>query len=50
MEPPFRTDPENYLPYIRNKETLARDWVRIGTKGLEHTIGGLEKINETGAI
>ncbi|MDG2446081.1 MAG: 2-oxoacid:acceptor oxidoreductase subunit alpha [Thermodesulfobacteriota bacteirum] len=50
MTAPFITKNDNYLPYKRNKETLARDWVRIGTKGLEHTIGGLEKINETGAI
>lgn len=46
----FRTNPKGYLPYKRNKETLARDWVRIGTKGLEHTIGGLEKTNETGDV
>jgi len=50
MKASFRTDPKDYLPYKRNKDTLARDWVRIGTKGLEHTIGGLEKINETGEI
>mgnify|MGYP001161324539 FL=1 len=50
MKSEFRTDPEGYLPYKRNKETLARDWVRIGTPGLEHTIGGLEKTNETGQI
>ena len=50
MKAPFRTNPEGYLPYKRNKETLARDWVKIGTPGLEHTIGGLEKTNETGNI
>ena len=50
MDARFRTEPDGYLPYKRNKETLARDWVRVGTKGLEHTIGGLEKTNETGAI
>ena len=50
MDAGFRTEPDGYLPYKRKKETLARDWVRVGTKGLEHTIGGLEKTNETGAI
>jgi len=50
MKAPYRTDPKDYLPYKRNKETLARDWVKIGTPGLEHTIGGLEKTNETGLI
>ena len=50
MKAPFRINPEGYLPYKRNKETLARDWVKIGTPGLEHTIGGLEKTNETGNI
>ena len=50
MKSPFRKKVEGYLPYKRNKETLARDWVRVGTKGLEHTIGGLEKLNETGDV
>ncbi|MEE2701526.1 MAG: 2-oxoacid:acceptor oxidoreductase subunit alpha [Thermodesulfobacteriota bacterium] len=50
MKSPFRKKVEGYLPYKRNKETLARDWVKVGTKGLEHTIGGLEKLNETGDV
>ncbi len=50
IKSPFRNKVEGYLPYKRNKETLARDWVRIGTQGLEHTIGGLEKLNETGGV
>jgi len=46
----FRTDPEGYEPYARNDATLARDWVKPGTAGLEHRIGGLEKDSLTGNI
>jgi len=45
----FRTDPEGFFPYLRD-ENLSRPWVRPGTKGLEHRIGGLEKANITGAV
>lgn len=37
------------LPYKRN-EKLARPWIKPGTKGLEHRIGGLEKQDETGNV
>jgi len=37
------------LPYKRN-EKLVRPWIKPGTKGLEHRIGGLEKENETGNV
>ena len=50
IKSPFRKKVEGYLPYKRNRETLARDWVKVGTKGLEHRIGGLEKLNETGDV
>ncbi len=46
----LRTDPEDFHPYARNPETLARDWVAPGTPGLEHRIGGLEKEDGSGAI
>jgi 2-oxoglutarate ferredoxin oxidoreductase subunit alpha len=46
----FRTDPEGYHPYARHEKTLARPWVRPGTPGLEHRIGGLEKKNVTGEL
>ena len=46
----FRTDPEGFHPFLRNPDTLARPWVRPGTTGLEHRIGGLEKSSETGHI
>ena len=37
-------------PFKRDEETLARPWIRPGTPGLEHRIGGIEKANNTGAI
>ncbi len=46
----FRDDPKDYAPYIRNPNTLARDWVRPGTIGMEHRIGGLEKEDITGNV
>jgi len=45
----FRTDPEGFKPYARNGK-LARPWVKPGTPGLEHRVGGLEKENITGHI
>nr|MCC8174258.1 2-oxoacid:acceptor oxidoreductase subunit alpha [Odoribacter sp.] len=41
---------DNYQPYARDPETLARTWAIPGTKGLEHRIGGLEKMDITGTI
>jgi len=46
----FRTDPQGFFPYLRNEETLARPWVKPGTPGLEHRIGGIEKDYLTGNI
>ncbi|HEV8112241.1 MAG TPA: 2-oxoacid:acceptor oxidoreductase subunit alpha [Planctomycetota bacterium] len=45
----FRTDPKDFLPYSRDSH-LARPWVKPGTPGLEHRIGGLEKEHLTGNI
>lgn len=39
----------NFLPYKRN-EKGARPWVKPGTPGLMHRIGGLEKQEETGNV
>lgn len=46
----FHQDTENFHPYQRDPETLARVWVKPGTPGLEHRIGGLEKHYESGNI
>ena len=48
--PAFRTDPEGFHPYLRDPETLARPWVRPGTPGLEHRVGGIEKGHDSGNI
>ncbi len=46
----FATDPEEFLPYSRDPETLARPWAIPGTPGLEHRIGGIEKQEGTGNV
>ena len=46
----FATDPENFQPYARDEETLARPWAIPGTPGLEHRIGGLEKSDGSGNV
>lgn len=46
----YRTDPEGFLPYERDEVTLARPWVKPGTPGLEHRIGGLEKADGLGNV
>lgn len=45
----FRTDAEGFFPYLRD-ENLSRPWVKPGTPGLEHRIGGLEKQHITGNV
>ncbi len=49
MEVKYCTDPKDFKPYARD-ENLARPWVRPGTPGMEHRIGGLEKDFLTGNI
>ncbi len=42
----FATEPNagtEFLPYLRDPETLARPWAIPGTAGLQHRIGGIEK-------
>jgi 2-oxoglutarate/2-oxoacid ferredoxin oxidoreductase subunit alpha len=48
----FDTPPaegEGVMPYSRNGD-LARPWIKPGTPGLEHRIGGIEKAPGTGNI
>jgi len=45
--PPAEGEP--VMPYSRNDD-LARPWIRPGTPGLEHRIGGIEKAPGTGNI
>ena len=44
------TNPDDYQPYMRDPQTLARPWVLPGTPGLEHRIGGLGKQDVTGNV
>ncbi len=52
--PRFETSPlpppDQFKPYMRDADTLARPWAGAGLKGYEHRIGGLEKAEGTGAI
>ncbi len=50
IEVHFRTQTDGFFPYLRDPATLARPWVRPGTPGLEHRIGGIEKQDVTGNI
>jgi 2-oxoglutarate ferredoxin oxidoreductase subunit alpha len=43
-------DGQDFQPYGRDPETLARNWAIPGTPGLEHRIGGLEKGDGHGNI
>jgi Pyruvate:ferredoxin oxidoreductase and related 2-oxoacid:ferredoxin oxidoreductases, alpha subunit len=43
-------DNDQFLPYVRDPETLARAWAKPGTPDLEHRLGGLEKEHETGNV
>jgi 2-oxoglutarate/2-oxoacid ferredoxin oxidoreductase subunit alpha len=46
----FATNPEGFMPYTRDEETLSRPWAVPGTKGLEHRVGGLSSENLTGNV
>jgi len=50
IDPEFLVEAENLLPYSRDPETLARPWIKPGTPGLEHRVGGLEKADLTGNV
>jgi 2-oxoglutarate ferredoxin oxidoreductase subunit alpha len=46
---PFAKTDAPYLPYERD-EKFVRTWAIPGTPGLEHRIGGLEKMAKTGTV
>ncbi|RFU42937.1 2-oxoacid:acceptor oxidoreductase subunit alpha [Actinomadura logoneensis] len=51
IEPAFaEPHQEDFQPFKRDPETLARPWAVPGTPGLEHRIGGLEKADGSGNI
>ena len=41
---------DDWHPYTRNSESLAREWAIPGTAGLEHRLGGLEKDKVSGNV
>lgn len=41
---------DDFWPYLRDDDTLARPWAIPGTAGLQHRIGGLEHADGTGNI
>lgn len=41
---------ENWHPYDRNEDSLARNWAIPGSEGLEHRVGGLEKDRISGNV
>jgi 2-oxoglutarate ferredoxin oxidoreductase subunit alpha len=50
---PFAEEPnhgDEFWPYLRDPETLARPWAIPGTPGLMHRIGGIEKQEGTGNV
>jgi 2-oxoglutarate ferredoxin oxidoreductase subunit alpha len=53
IDPNFRTAPATdahpFLPYGRD-DRLARPWAIPGTPGLQHRVGGLEKLDGAGGI
>ena len=46
----FRTDPDGFHPFLRDADTLARNWAIPGTPELMHRIGGIEKDHDSGHI
>ncbi|HVA81910.1 MAG TPA: 2-oxoacid:acceptor oxidoreductase subunit alpha [Candidatus Binataceae bacterium] len=46
----FATNPQGFLPYSRDDQTLSRPWAIPGTPGLEHRLGGITGENLTGNI
>lgn len=46
----FETNAEDFAPFNRDDQTLARNWAIPGTPGLEHRIGGIEKEDGSGHI
>jgi 2-oxoglutarate ferredoxin oxidoreductase subunit alpha len=49
-EPNALDGSDEHWPYVRDTETLAREWAIPGTPGLQHRIGGLEKADGKGNI
>ena len=46
----FSQEGDTRQPFERDPETLARPWIKPGTPGLEHRVGGLEKEENSGNV
>ncbi len=46
----FAEDAGEFRPSRRDPQSLARNWARPGTPGLEHRIGGIESDHDSGNI
>jgi len=46
----IKASDQEWHPYQRDDDTLARNWAIPGTPGLEHRVGGLEKDKITGNV
>ena len=46
----YHTSTEDFSPWRRDEDTLARVWAVPGTPGLQHRVGGLEKDYDSGNI
>ena len=49
IKPRYAKAGEPFRPFERDEKTLARSWAVPGTPGLEHRVGGLEKMH-SGAL
>jgi 2-oxoglutarate ferredoxin oxidoreductase subunit alpha len=50
VPPIAKAGTKDYMAYARDAEKLVREWAIPGTEGLEHRIGGLEKMDITGTV
>lgn len=50
IKPPYAKAGERYQPYARDPQRKNRYWAIPGTPGMEHRVGGLEKMDVTGTV
>lgn len=48
--PSVKANTPDWQPYDRDEDTLVRTWAVPGTEGMEHRIGGLEKMAGSGNV
>ena len=50
LETQLLKNSNGFYPFQHDEKTLSRPWALPGTPGLEHRVGGLEKLDETGHV